>query len=258
MHGDDRLGGGTFDINGNDVTLAYAIGGSGGRSTVASTAGGGMLTLGGRRTRSPPSPLTAVFGNFNSLGNLGNSIAIAVNGGTLQWASGAGNLDITSGGYSTSLGNNGGTFDINGNNVTLAGAIGGSGGLTFVSSSAPATSTLQANGYTGPTRNQLRNVAADRLAGQPEHGNGRRAFRHRHRDDNHAVIAQRYACVGRWRHNRRIGRGVWLRARSRRAFGPQRLHRLVGNHALRRRQPDAGQRRSARFQLRHSHQRRSD
>src|SRR5262249_45505547 len=60
----------------------------------------------------------------NSLGNSAGSLSFA--GGTLQFLSGF----TTS--RAVTLNAGGGTFDVNGNNATLAGTIGGAGGLTKI------------------------------------------------------------------------------------------------------------------------------
>jgi autotransporter-associated beta strand protein len=82
--------------------------------------------------------------NFVS-GALGSSGAITLNGGGLQWA-GGNTQDISS--RLAALGTEGGTFDTNGNDITLAGAIGG-GALTKAGAG---TLTLSGtNTYSGGT-----------------------------------------------------------------------------------------------------------
>ncbi len=99
--------------------------------------------------------------NFNGLNALGgaNYGGVTFNGGTLQYAAnfpgnnGAG--DLTSvGNAGVTLAAGGGTLDLNGNHVTLAGAIGngGSGALTVKSTLANGSlSLLGANLYSGST-----------------------------------------------------------------------------------------------------------
>ena len=85
-------------------------------SNVASTFSGGTILSGG-------------ITNFTALNNLGTG-AITMDGGTLQWATGS-TVDISA--RTVTLTGNSGTFDTNGNNVTLSTAgIGnnGSGGFT--------------------------------------------------------------------------------------------------------------------------------
>ena len=64
--------------------------------------------------------------NFAAANNLGTG-SVTLNGGSLQWATGN-TTDISA--RLGALGAGGGSFDTNGNNVTLASAIGGAGGLT--------------------------------------------------------------------------------------------------------------------------------
>ncbi len=115
-------GGGIFDTNGNTVTLAGSFGGTGG----ITKAGAGILTLSGNNTYAGGTTVTGGLINFASAGNLGTG-QIALNGGGLQWATGN-TTDISA--RLAPLGAGGGTFDTNGNTVTLASAITGSGGLT--------------------------------------------------------------------------------------------------------------------------------
>ena len=71
---------------------------------------------------------------------------ITLNGGGLQWATGN-TADISA--QLDSLGSGGATFDTNGNNVTFATALGGTGGLTKAGTG---TLTLSgANTYSGAT-----------------------------------------------------------------------------------------------------------
>src|SRR3954469_11452071 len=70
---------------------------------------------------------------------------VTLNGGGLQWAPGV-TSDISS--KLNPLGPNGGIFDTNSNNVTLATPITGSGALTKIGAG---TLTLSSNGYPGGT-----------------------------------------------------------------------------------------------------------
>jgi autotransporter-associated beta strand protein len=114
--------GGTFDTNGNNVTFASALSGTGG----ITKAGNGVLTLAAANTYSGGTTVTGGLINFAAANNFGSGL-VALNGGGLQWASGN-TTDISS--KLAPLGAGGGTFDTNGNNITLASAITGSGGLT--------------------------------------------------------------------------------------------------------------------------------
>jgi autotransporter-associated beta strand protein len=114
--------GGILDTNANAVTLASAISGTGGLTK----AGLGTLTLTGSNTYSGGTTVTGGLVNFSTGSNLGTG-AITLSGGGLQWATGT-STDISS--RLAPLGNGGGAFDTNGNTVTLASAITGTGGLT--------------------------------------------------------------------------------------------------------------------------------
>jgi autotransporter-associated beta strand protein len=96
--------------------------------------------------------------NINGINALGgaNYGGIILNGGTLQYATGAtgnGSLDLTSiGTAGVGVSSLGGTIDVNGNAVTYAGSIGngGSGPLTVKSSASGGSLTLSAaNTFTG-------------------------------------------------------------------------------------------------------------
>jgi len=115
-------GGATFDTNGNNVTLSGNFSGAG----AVTKAGAGVLTLTGSNTYGGGTTVTGGLINFAAAGNLGTGM-VTLNGGGLQWATGN-TTDISS--RLAALGAGGGTFDTNGNNVTLASAITGSGGLT--------------------------------------------------------------------------------------------------------------------------------
>jgi outer membrane autotransporter protein len=83
--------------------------------------------------------------NFASASGFGSGM-ITLNGGGLQWAAGN-TTDISS--KLAPLGAGGGTFDTNGNNVTLASAITGSGALT--KQGAGTLILTAANSYSGGT-----------------------------------------------------------------------------------------------------------
>lgn len=90
--------------------------------------GSGTLTLSGDNSNSLAGAILVQGGliNFSSAANLGSG-SITLDGGGLQWAAGSA-TDISP--RLSALGGNGGRFDTNGNDVTLAAAIGGSGALT--------------------------------------------------------------------------------------------------------------------------------
>jgi autotransporter-associated beta strand protein len=177
-------GGGTFDTNGNAVTLASAITGSGGLTkqgagtlilsgansysggttvsggvlqgntaslqgnilnnasvvfnqtgagiyagTMSGTGnltlmGNGLLNLTGNNTFSGGTTVAGGLINFAASSNLGSG-PVTLTGGGLQWATGN-TADVSA---RLTMGAGGGILDTNGNNVTLASAIGGSGGL---------------------------------------------------------------------------------------------------------------------------------
>ncbi len=119
--------GATFDTNGNNVSFATALTGTGG----VTKAGAGVLTFTVANTYSGGTTVTGGLINFSALSNFGTAAqpSITLNGGGLQWASGN-TLDISP--DLTAIGSNGGTFDTDGNNVTLAGVLSGAGGVTKV------------------------------------------------------------------------------------------------------------------------------
>ena len=104
-----------------------------------------MLTNDSNSFYGPVTVLGGLLG-FSSPGALGNQALIVLNGGGLQW--GPGNtFDVSP--QLAPLGANGGVFDTNGNNVTLAGAITGPGTLTKIG--AGNLTLLGANKYTSGT-----------------------------------------------------------------------------------------------------------
>jgi autotransporter-associated beta strand protein/T5SS/PEP-CTERM-associated repeat protein len=137
-------GGGTFDTNGNNPTLASVISGPGALTKI----GAGTLTLTGTNTYSGGTTVTSGTVNFSSLANFGTG-AVTLNGGSLQWASGN-TLDVTgSAQFNRTLSAGGGLFDTNGNNVTFASALSGPGSLT--KNGAGSLTLTAANTYAGNT-----------------------------------------------------------------------------------------------------------
>jgi len=115
-------GGATFDTNGNDVTLASVLSGTGG----VTKSGSGVLTLSGTNTYSGGTTINGGLVNFTTADNFGSG-NITLDGGGLQWASGS-TVDISA--KLEALGAGGATFDTNGNDVTLASVLSGTGGVT--------------------------------------------------------------------------------------------------------------------------------
>lgn len=113
----------TLTFNRSDaLTYAGVVSGTGSLTK----AGAGTLTLSSANSYSGGTSITGGLVNFTTLRNFGSGI-ITLSGGGVQWASGS-TVDIS--GRLAALGSGGGTFDTNGNLITLASAIGGTGGLT--------------------------------------------------------------------------------------------------------------------------------
>ena len=121
------------------LTIAANISGTG----TLSKAGAGTLILSGTNSYSGGTTVTGGLVNF-VVGGLGTG-TITVNGAGLQWA--AGNTsDISA--QLAAIGSGGATFDTNGNNVSFATTLTGSGGLTKAGSG---TLTLAGASYSGAT-----------------------------------------------------------------------------------------------------------
>ena len=132
--------GGTFDTNGNNVTLSSSFGGSTGG--IVKT-GNGTLTLNAvtQFVGATINGGTLAVAADNNLGAAGSGLAFG--GGTLQFNAGF------SSGRAITLNAGGGTFDTNGNTATLSGSISGAGGLTKTGTG---VLTLSGAGdYAGPT-----------------------------------------------------------------------------------------------------------
>jgi autotransporter-associated beta strand protein len=141
--GNVTLGAATL-TTGNDntsTTFSGTISGTGGLTKI----GIGTLTLSSVNGYGGGTTVTGGLINFNSANNFGSGL-ITLNGGGLQWASGT-TTDISS--QLAAFGSGGATFDTNGNNVTLASTLSGSGGLTKIGAG---TLTLSGNNlYSGGT-----------------------------------------------------------------------------------------------------------
>ncbi|NEU96669.1 autotransporter outer membrane beta-barrel domain-containing protein, partial [Bradyrhizobium uaiense] len=152
-------GNGTLTFNpaaGQNQTVSDVIAdqtGSGGTGVNAgswslSKTGLGTLTLTAANTYSGGTTVSGGLINFNAASNFGSG-NITLNGGGLQWASGN-TADIS--GRLNAIGSGGATFDYNGNAVTLATALTGTGGVTVANSGSGGALTLTgAASYSGAT-----------------------------------------------------------------------------------------------------------
>ncbi|MBL6618500.1 MAG: autotransporter domain-containing protein [Reyranella sp.] len=139
------LGGSQVTVGGLNLSTTLSGTISGGGGTMLVKAGTGTLTLTGANTYAGGTTINGGLINFAAANNFGTG-AITLNGGGLQWATGN-TTDISS--RLAPLGAAGGVFDTNGNNVTLATGITGSGGLT---KQGAGTLTLGGvSSYSGPT-----------------------------------------------------------------------------------------------------------
>ena len=133
-------GGATFDTNGNNVSFATTLTGSGGLTK----AGSGTLTLAALNTYVGGTTInggTLAVAQDGNLGATGGGLIFG--GGTLQL------LGAFTSARSVALNGAGGTIDTNGNNAMLSGSIGGAGGLTKVGAGTLALSG--ASSYAGAT-----------------------------------------------------------------------------------------------------------
>uniref|UniRef100_A0ABS3M9F0 Autotransporter domain-containing protein n=4 Tax=Pseudomonadota TaxID=1224 RepID=A0ABS3M9F0_9BRAD len=152
-------GNGTLTFNpgaGQNQTVSDVIAdqtGSGGTGANAGSwglakTGAGTLTLTAANTYSGGTTVSGGLVNFNAANNFGSG-NITLNGGGLQWASGN-TADIS--GRLNAIGAGGTTFDYNGNAVTLATALAGTGGVTVANSgSGGALIFSAAESYSGAT-----------------------------------------------------------------------------------------------------------
>ncbi|WP_043283866.1 autotransporter-associated beta strand repeat-containing protein [Reyranella massiliensis] len=128
----------------NSTTFAGVIDDFGGNGGLIKQ-GTGTLTLTGANTYTGGTAIIGGLINFTTLDNFGTG-NVTLSGGGVQWATGN-TIDISP--RLEAIGINGGTFDTNGNDVTLATAISGLGGITKAGSG---TLTFTAvNTYAGLT-----------------------------------------------------------------------------------------------------------
>jgi fibronectin-binding autotransporter adhesin len=140
-----RLGDNSLTLGtANSTTFAGVIDDFGGNGGLIKQ-GTGTLTLTGINTYTGGTTIIGGLINFTTLDNFGTG-NVTLDGGGVQWATGN-TIDISP--RLEAIGSNGGTFDTNGNNVTLATTISGLGGITKAGSG---TLTLEgANTYGGAT-----------------------------------------------------------------------------------------------------------
>ncbi|MEH2484178.1 beta strand repeat-containing protein [Bradyrhizobium sp. AZCC 2230] len=135
-----NAGGGTFDTNGNNATLASTVSGAGGLTKT----GTGTLTLGGTNIYGGGTAInggTLAISADNNFGDASGNLAF--DGGTLRLL-----LGVTTN-RAVTLNAGGGIVDTNGNNATFASTVSGAGGLT---KTGIGRLTLEANNtYTGAT-----------------------------------------------------------------------------------------------------------
>jgi autotransporter-associated beta strand protein len=147
---------GTIDTNGNAVSIAGVISGSG----AIAKSGAGTLTLTGNNTYSGSTTISAGTLNANASAAIGDGSAtntLVFSGGTLQ----AGGTITSPSTRAVTLSSTG-TIDTNGNNVSIAGVISGSNGLT---KSGAGTLTLTGtNTYSGATTISAGTVSANSSA----------------------------------------------------------------------------------------------
>ena len=137
--------------SGTQLTLASNISQVSGTRSLTKT-GAGTLVLSGSNAYSGGTVAGAGVLQFNSLGALGTGTTLglgaAATNGTLRYASGN-TADVSS--LTVTLNAGGGTIDTNGNNVTLANAIGNSGAGSLTKTGAGTLTLGGANTYTGTT-----------------------------------------------------------------------------------------------------------
>lgn len=112
----------SFDLNGNNVTFATPLAGTGGMTKY----GAGTLTLAPSNTYAGGTTIKGGLVQFSSLATLGSD-NVTFDGGGLRWASGN-TVDVTS--RLQPLAAGGGFVDTQDNNVTFATPVTGTGALT--------------------------------------------------------------------------------------------------------------------------------
>lgn len=144
-------GNATIDTGGNSITFAHSIG-NGGAGGFTKTGTGSLVlaavnSYSGNTTVSGSNATVASVLGFQSLASLGSGSAINISNGTLQYL-GVNTADLTTRAVTVT-----GTLagiDINGNSVSYANAISGTGTLTISSTAGPASFTLNVpNEYKG-------------------------------------------------------------------------------------------------------------
>ena len=110
---------GTINTNGNNATLGTVISGDG----VLVKSGTGVLSLTNTNTYAGGTVIKGGLIQFAGVGNIG-SANVTFDGGGLRWAAGN-TLDPST--LTTNFLAGGGVFDTNGNNITVAGNVGGTG-----------------------------------------------------------------------------------------------------------------------------------
>ncbi|MDR0378536.1 MAG: autotransporter-associated beta strand repeat-containing protein, partial [Candidatus Accumulibacter sp.] len=145
--------GGIFDTNGNDLlTLTTALSGYDAGSTLTKT-GEGVLALDGNNTYSGGTTINKGLIRFKDINNFGDG-KISLNGGGLQWAADYkdnGGRDISSQ-LNGVLGENGGIFDTNGNDLTLTTALSDDAAGSILTKTGEGALTLTGdNTYSGGT-----------------------------------------------------------------------------------------------------------
>ncbi|MDR1228855.1 MAG: autotransporter-associated beta strand repeat-containing protein [Azoarcus sp.] len=129
-------------LQGVDQTISGVISGAG----ALIKAGTGTLTLTGTNTYGGGTTINAgLIGFYSATDNFGTA-NITLNGGGLKWSTGVAD-DIS--GQLNAIGPNGGIFDTNANDVTLADALTGTGGIT--KQGAGILTLSGANTYSGNT-----------------------------------------------------------------------------------------------------------
>jgi len=141
-----NAGGGTFDVNGNNATLAGTIGGAGGLTKI----GAGTLTLSGSSSYSGATVVNAGTLQAGATSAFAPLSAFTVaSGATLNLASFNQTIGSLAGAGSVTLGSATLTTGNDNTSTTFSGGVSGSGGLTKIG--AGALTLLGSNSYSGAT-----------------------------------------------------------------------------------------------------------